>query len=196
MKNLRADTVRELGLVDEFMPIYDARTSHRLRVDAPAGVVYEAARHAHVERSPVVRLLIALRNVPMSLSAGRGARRLALSIDELTRNGRFIVLAERPGKEFALGLVGAFWRPQPDLQRVDASDFAAYADKRFAKAVWTFAVEPDGAASLLSTETRVRCPSDATRRRFLLYWRVVGPFSGLIRREILRAVKREAERQP
>jgi hypothetical protein len=44
------------------------------------------------------------------------------------------------------------------------------------------------------TETRVRVPDDASRRKFLLYWAVIGSFSGLIRRQALGLVKAEAER--
>jgi len=32
-----------------------------------------------------------------------------------------------------------------------------------------------------------------SRRKFARYWRVVGPFSGLIRTSLLRAAKRRAE---
>lgn len=45
----------------------------------------------------------------------------------------------------------------------------------------------------LSTETRVLCFGDAARRKFLLYWRVVEPFSGVIRWSLLRGVRRAAE---
>jgi hypothetical protein len=45
----------------------------------------------------------------------------------------------------------------------------------------------------LSTETRVACYGNAARRKFLLYWRVVEPFSGLIRWSLLRGVRRAAE---
>ena len=42
---------------------------------------------------------------------------------------------------------------------------------------------------VLSTETRVQAVDDAARRAFRRYWRVVGPFSGLIRRRWLRAAR-------
>ena len=44
------------------------------------------------------------------------------------------------------------------------------------------------------TETRVYCLDEVSRKRFKLYWMLIRPFSGLIRREILQAVKRNAER--
>ena len=47
--------------------------------------------------------------------------------------------------------------------------------------------------TLLATETRVLCLDTASRRRFRLYWTLIGPFSGLIRKDILRSIKRQAE---
>ena len=52
---------------------------------------------------------------------------------------------------------------------------------------------PDG-GTLLSIDTRVVCADAATRRRFLWYWRLIQPGSGLIRRAILSRFRREAER--
>lgn len=43
-----------------------------------------------------------------------------------------------------------------------------------------------------ATETRVQCLDTASRRSFRRYWRVVGPFSGLIRWVMLRAVREAA----
>ena len=45
----------------------------------------------------------------------------------------------------------------------------------------------------LATETRVHAADSAARRRFRLYWLVVGPFSALIRRRWLAAARRAAE---
>ena len=45
----------------------------------------------------------------------------------------------------------------------------------------------------LSTETRVHIADPAVRRKFRRYWRVIRPFSGLIRILLLRAAKRRAE---
>jgi hypothetical protein len=48
----------------------------------------------------------------------------------------------------------------------------------------------------LATETRVHAAGFAARRRFRLYWFVVGPFSALIRRRWLAAARRAAEAGP
>jgi hypothetical protein len=56
-------------------------------------------------------------------------------------------------------------------------------------------VDPaDGGAATVSTETRVLCTDPGSRRAFRRYWRIVRPFSGLIRIEMLRSIRREAER--
>jgi hypothetical protein len=48
----------------------------------------------------------------------------------------------------------------------------------------------------LATETRVHADNAAARRRFQLYWLLVGPFSALIRRRWLAAARRAAEASP
>ena len=49
-----------------------------------------------------------------------------------------------------------------------------------------------GGRSQLTTETRVAATDAASRRSFGRYWRVVGPFSALIRRRWLRSIARFA----
>ena len=45
----------------------------------------------------------------------------------------------------------------------------------------------------LTTETRIHVSDPISRRRFERYWRLVRPFSGIIRRRVLVAAKRRAE---
>jgi hypothetical protein len=56
-----------------------------------------------------------------------------------------------------------------------------------------FTVAGDGAGSRVGTETRIEPTDDAARRRFGRYWRLVGPFSSITRREMLSAIRRRAE---
>ena len=109
----------------------------------------------------------------------------------------FTVLVEQPPTALVLGIVGRFWTPRGDLQRVAPEDWVPFDEPGFAKAAWGFSLEalPEGGCRL-ATETRVWCTDPASRRRFLRYWRIVGPFSGWIRREILRLVRRQSEAAP
>jgi hypothetical protein len=45
----------------------------------------------------------------------------------------------------------------------------------------------------LSTETRIKCFGRGALWKFRIYWSLVGPFSGLIRKAILERVKTQAE---
>jgi hypothetical protein len=78
---------------------------------------------------------------------------------------------------------------------VSADHFTAAPLAGHALAGWSFTVVPraDGTTEL-RTETRVRCAPDA-RIKFRAYWLLVRPGSGLIRRAMLRAIRRAAERR-
>ena len=104
--------------------------------------------------------------------------------------GGFILLADNPGKDLVLGLVGRFWLPTDQLVAIAPEDFRTAAPVGCAKAVWDFTIE-DMASGVahLSTETRILCLDDRSRKRFMLYWRLIGPFSAWIRREMLRAIR-------
>jgi len=59
--------------------------------------------------------------------------------------------------------------------------------------VWS-ALHEVGAGEMALTETRVAVEDRSARRRFAVYWAVIRFGSGLIRRDLLRAVRRRAER--
>jgi len=64
------------------------------------------------------------------------------------------------------------------------------------RAVANFRVEPSGDGACIATETWVETRGWRANILFRAYWLIVGPFSGLIRRELLRAAKRLAETVP
>jgi hypothetical protein len=54
-----------------------------------------------------------------------------------------------------------------------------------------------GGRTRISTQTRIRALGGGARRRFRLYWLIIRPFSGLLRREMLKgiaALARELQR--
>jgi hypothetical protein len=178
--------------LDAWMPEFDVVSRHATRVEASAVRTYAAARRLDLGRSPVVRGLFALRSLPGLLSGRRG-RGLGMDMEALLRSG-FVLLEEQPGRELVLGLVGRFWRLDGGIVRMTAETFGSFDAPGYARAVWNFTVAPAGEGTVqLATETRVRCTDAAARRRFLRYWRLVAPFSGLTRMEMLRVVRRDAE---
>lgn len=71
-----------------------------------------------------------------------------------------------------------------------AKDFAPFSRSGFAKVAWNFKLHRLAAlSSVLSTETRIKCFAEAALRKFRLYWSLVCPFSGFMRKAILRQVK-------
>ena len=162
------------------MPHCDFVERHSTTVRATPERVYDAIRHANFTAHPIVRALLAIRGL------GRSAK--PFNLDSFLAAG-FALLAEDPPRELVLGVQGPFWRPTCKLQPVSAESFRTSVPDGTARAAWNFLIEPEGK---LSTETRILCADDA-RMKFRLYWMVVRPGSGLIRRMMLRAIRKEAE---
>lgn len=181
-------------LIDQHLSHPDFAERHAMRMHAPPERAYAAARRLDLSRSPLVRTLFALRSLPALLTRGgyRGERALGMSMEGLLRSG-FVLLDERAPHEFVLGLVGRFWTPAGGIERIHPAEFAVFDRPGMAVAAWNFTVLPTDEGSLVATETRVRCTDAAARRSFARYWRVVRPFSGVIRMEALRAIRRDAE---
>ena len=189
-------------LIDEYLPRYDVRERHRTRVAASPDVTYGALHSADLAASPLVRGLLLTRALPAALARGRAGLRdlrargaTPFTLATLEALG-FRVLDAAPPTELVLGLEGRFWRVRDGALRTPAAaDFRTQAPAPgTARGVWSFhlAAQPDGTTEL-TTETRVRCADAGARRRFLPYWYVIRPGSGIIRRAILRAIRRRAE---
>jgi hypothetical protein len=185
--NLPPDAHR---LIDEFMPVYDVSEYHEIRIRGPIGRVYDSLRTTDLGASFTVRLLLRLRALPDLFSRKRRRRESRIDFDSLLKNG-FVLLGENQPNEIAVGLVGRFWTAAGGTCRLSSADeFRSFEQSGYAKAVWNFSlVEEGGDATRLATETRVRCLDDGSRSLFRLYWSVIAPFSGLIRREVLRAIR-------
>ena len=181
-------------LLDMFLPDYDVHEYHAVEVGMPIERVYPALRTADFGTSPIVRSLLVLRGLPLLLQPrAKRLRRRSMTLDDVLHNG-FILLGERPEQEIVLGLVGRFWTPSGDIVRVPADQFRDFVEPGYAKAAWNFAVKTDMHGRVqVSTETRVSCLDLRSRKRFRRYWMLIRPWSGLIRREMLRSVKRVAE---
>lgn len=171
-------------LIDEFMPKFDVRESHQISVAAPLADVYQAARVLDISRAAMTRWLFRLRGIPVPPR---------FTLDDFLRMS-FILLGERPNEEVLLGLAGQFWRPSGKLRRLNTAGFRSFHESGYAKAVWNFSLTPQGRTGVeLATETRVLCLDEVSRQRFRLYWLLIRRLSGLIRREVLHSIKREAE---
>jgi hypothetical protein len=177
-------------LLAEVMPECDFLSRHSRRVAAPPEAVWSAVERFDPSRdgSPLVQCLFRLRG----LRVPRGSVR-----DVLDGYG-FALLADRPGEEIVFGTMGRFWaiRERSNLERPASLDaFDAFERAGWAKGAISIRVEPfDDLTTNLVTMTSVQCMDERARRRFSLYWALINLPSGWIRRDMLRAIARIAER--
>jgi hypothetical protein len=95
-----------------------------------------------------------------------------------------------------MGAVTQPWLADVVFRGVPPEDFAAFEEPDYVKIAWTVGVTPrDDGSSVFRTETRAVATDRAARARFRRYWTLVSPGIVLIRWEMLRLVKREAERR-
>jgi hypothetical protein len=170
-------------LIDQVLPKYDERESQQIDIKGEGREVYQLVRSIDSSDSFIIRTLFRLRGLPSS----------STNLDGLLRVG-FLLIHEIPDKEFVLGLVGRFWTLRAEILKVNPLQYGEFNQSGYAKLAWNFAIQESAPGMVrLSTETRIACTDDQSRSRFKLYWALIGRFSGLTRREMLRLVKRTVE---
>ena len=181
-------------LIDSFAPNPDAVETHSIVINAPRETVYRTLWTADLGHSFIIKSLLALRSIPGFIARPCDMpRNRKLTLRTLIDSG-FGVLAEKPGEEIVLGVTGRFWRPAGNVSPFNRPDFDRAVPAGLARGIWNFSVsEKVPGQTILTTETRVTCGDPASRRKFLAYWLVVRPFSGLIRLIMLRRVRKIAE---
>ena len=181
-------------LLDRFLPECEVLERHQTRVAAPAEVTFVAAGEMSLMGSPIVRAIFRGRELLMRSSAAEERPPQSL-IDDVLSIG-WGVLAQESRREIVLGAVSQPWESDVKFRALPPDDFAAFDEPGFAKIAWTIRAEPLGpATSRFYTETRVATTDAVARKRFRRYWTMVSPGVRLIRRELLRLVRSDAERR-
>jgi hypothetical protein len=176
--------------IDEFLPTHDVSAVYQIRINAAPSVVYQCLLRSDFNKPWLVRLL-------MTIRTGKRPPRNRVPGDLLQRlqGTSFVILAEVPGEELVIGVAGKFWRLDGGrCLDLTAGDFGEFSRPGYAKVAWNFKLLTESPKCMvLSTETRIKCFGRAALWKFRFYWSLVGPFSGLIRKAILKQVKTEAE---
>ena len=183
--------------LDEHLPDYQWNEVHSTRVAAPPDRVLAAVRELTPREVPLLVALMAVRRVPEAIlrrSTAKLRRGLDLAILDGMTSGGFVLLEERQD-ELVLGVVGRFWTTDGGVKQLAPAGFASFDAPGFAKGAMNFHARAADGGTLLTTETRIQATDDSARRSFGRYWRVIGPFSALIRRAWLRAIRKRAERR-
>lgn len=164
--------------LDGYLPVFQISEFHEIEVDRQVDAVYLAVKKLDLSKSIVVKFLFWLRRLPPEMFT------LAAFLD----NG-FILLEEKENEEIILG----FLNSGQGLKKATPKEFSSSSGKDSIKGVWNFKLAPIGSKTMLSTETRVFCPTKRSLIRFSLYWFFISQFSGLIRKILLRMIKKQAE---
>jgi hypothetical protein len=168
------------------LPHWQFAEVHHIRSRCVPSALIDAAAEFDPTGDPLIGAAMALREAPARLAARLG---LPSALAQRPRFGRadFTPLGRPTPLSVAFGLVGRFWEPGYGLVPFDAG--TALADvpaPGAARLLLGFFAEPlaDG-RSRLTTVTRVHAADAAVRARLALYWAVIRPVSGLIRRRML-----------
>jgi hypothetical protein len=158
-----------VAAIDEVLPAYDVHEVHSVALAVAPERAVAAALATPVAGDPLVRVLFRLRGL-----------RTTGTISDFVAWMRFEELARGEG-EVVFGASGTPWRP--------GGGIGSFAEPAPGTVRMAFDLRADGRR--ITTETRVSATDDAARRAFARYWRVVGPFSALIRRRWLARIARE-----
>ena len=179
--------------LDQFMPVYEVREVHHTRVAAPASVAFDVAQEVDMQQAPLLKAIFVGRELVMG--ANRVPRAPQSIRSEVLALG-WRVLFEEPGHHLVMGAVTQPWQADVKFCGIPPEEFAAFCEPGYAKIAWTLVAEPlSPTGCVFRTETRVTTTDAEARKRFRRYWCLVSPGVLLIRREMLRLVRRDAERR-
>lgn len=191
-------------LLDEILPVYDFTEVHTILIEANPEVAFSAMMDVTIsEISSIMRLLFFLRELP-ERAVGRKITSMSSSepmLSSMLNNG-FTRLGEQDSREVVFGLIvpekiGRVWHKSSNLDAPisNSKEFFAFNNPGYLKVVANLLVKDSGTPGIviMRTESRTRALSDHARKSFAPYWRIIRPFSGLIRRLWLKGIKRRAE---
>jgi nucleotide-binding universal stress UspA family protein len=180
--------------IEAFVPRADVRERREIVVHAPAALVLEAARAFDLFSLPLVRAIFWLR--ARTLGSKRAAAFPRRGLRETTLGLGWGELSSDADRNYVAGAACQPWLADVVFQPIPPERFASFSEPDRVKIAWTLeadAVEP--AVTRLATETRAVATDEAARVKFRRYWRAVRPGVLMIRRLMLRALRRDAERR-
>lgn len=174
------------NLLEQAMPVYHFHERHSRWINAEPAHVWHALTTLTLDQLALTRPLVAIRQLGQR---GRSPSK-PLFTDGPVRMFDVTAPAYAVG-----GAVARPWQLQPVRRDViSLEEFRSFAEPGWAKYLIDFHLEPREAGVHLTTETRVHLTDQRAWRRFALYWALIRPGSGLIRRDMLATVARLAER--
>jgi hypothetical protein len=172
-------------LIDDFMPDFEFGDSQKTDVKASPDAVFRAVKTFDMAESTTIRWLFKMRGIPTN----------NLTLRDLERVN-FKVLGEKQNEELVLGLAGEFKTLMGGLLNLSPEQFSAFNNPGFIKACWNFAVSDIGnGKTRVITEIRIHGTDSASVAKVKNFWGMLKTPSAMIRNEILKLIRKEAERR-
>lgn len=179
--------------LDPFIANPDVRERFSITVRAPANIVYKVASEFDMQSLVLVRVIFWLRAKLLG-SAPRVRPDRGL-IAEMRALG-WGCLVEREGELFVAGAVCQPWQADVVFTPIPPDQFSSFSEPANVKIAWTIATTTISTVETrLITETRAVATDDATRSRFLGYWRWARFGIIPIRWILLPAIRRASEHE-
>lgn len=183
--------------LDRFLPYAHWQTQHAQVIPAPTDITKRAFADLTVGELKLTAVLFGLRMLPSLLfqpGTGSFTGRNVPVWDTMIGMG-FVALDSIENGSATLGFIGQPWRMRlNEAVRLDihADQFTDFCEPNCIKGLTGVVIRPHPRGSIMLTETRVFATDTVAKRRFQTYWRLIHPFSNLIRRDMLRGVMRRA----
>ena len=167
-------------LIDKYLPEYTFKEFHEIVIDGPIEETYKIAQNFDLSKSKLITILFKIRGLP--------TRRM--NLEGFISDMGFSKIEERFPTEHLMG----FWATSKIKPITRYEDFINNSISAKIKVVWNFSLaELTPTRTRVGTETRILCMSPMTKAVFGLYWLIIKPFSGVIRKKMLRIIKQDVE---
>lgn len=174
-----------MRLISEIMPDPQCSERHSRDIAASPEAVWRALAAVTMQDLSVTRPLMVVRHLGRGGQPGPGA--------PLLTDGPVTLLACEPGRHAFGGAIMRTWQRNPErFATSDPEVFRSFVSPGWVKVGTDFELVVTSSGCRLSTETRCVATDRRTRRRFAVYWALIRPFTGLVRRDMLRTVDRLA----
>ena len=165
------------SLIDKYRSTFDFNEIHKTTINASPETCYKAAMELDLSDSFIISFLFWLRGIPFQSTVFKG----------FVEGMKFTLLEESHWNEFVYG----FQKKEKIEWIENKEEFCEDSSAYDLKAAWNlkFTEIPNGCE--VSTETRVKCLTRKSKIFFSVYWFFIRPFSGLIRLEMLRLLRKK-----
>lgn len=169
--------------LSEVLPGAQFAEHHSGIVDAEPEVVWDALHRVRWTDLRVALPLAVIRGMTLAAPSGQGFF--------ATFMARGVSVGDSP-RMAMLVMIGKPWQPIPASVRVDTvEETQAFAEPGWLKYGMEWLLHPlPGGRTLVETRTLCQATDAVAHRRFRAYWFVIRGFSGLIRIELIAALRR------